>query len=48
VVLVFARDISQRKQAEQALRESEEMLEEAQSLGKIANYEIDMVTNNVS
>jgi PAS domain S-box-containing protein/putative nucleotidyltransferase with HDIG domain len=48
LVLVVARDISLRIQAEKALQESEERLREAQTLGKIANYEIDMVTNNVA
>lgn len=41
----FSRDITQRKKAEEALRESEIRLNEAQALAHIGNWEVDLVRN---
>ncbi len=41
------RDITQRKQAEAALRESEKRLKEAQRIALIGNWELDLVNNNL-
>jgi diguanylate cyclase (GGDEF)-like protein/PAS domain S-box-containing protein len=43
-----ARDISERKRAEQELRESSRQLAEAQKVGKIGSWEWDIVRNNVT
>ncbi len=42
------RDISERKQAEKTLRESENRLKEAQRIALIGNWELDLVNNNLS
>ena len=41
------RDVTQRKQAEKALRGSEQRLKEAQALGKIGNWEFDLATQKL-
>lgn len=46
LILSVARDITEIKKAEKTLKESERRLNEAQSLGKIADYEIDLDTQN--
>jgi diguanylate cyclase (GGDEF)-like protein/PAS domain S-box-containing protein len=40
--LIIVRDITERKQAEEALRESEERLREAQEMGRIGDWEFDI------
>jgi|CXWL01.1.fsa_nt_gi PAS domain S-box-containing protein len=43
----FTRDITKRKRAEQALRESEGRLQEAQQLAKLGNWELDLASNRL-
>jgi PAS domain S-box-containing protein len=46
--LVIIRDITERKQAEEKLRENEQRLKEAQALGKIGNWEFDLTTQQIT
>jgi PAS domain S-box-containing protein len=46
-MVVFIRDITERKQAELALRMSEQNLKEAQALGKIGSWEFDLTTQKI-
>jgi len=46
-MVVFIRDITEHKQAELALRESERNLKEAQSLGRIGSWEFDLATQKI-
>ncbi|MBN1813207.1 MAG: response regulator, partial [Anaerolineae bacterium] len=41
-------EIAERKQAEQALRESEKRLQEAQALGRIGNWEFDVDSQSIT
>lgn len=43
-VIAFSTDVTEREKTTAALKESEQRLKEAQSLGKIANYEVDVNT----
>lgn len=45
--LHIARDITERVKAEQALRESESILKEAQRLGRIGHWELDLETRQI-
>jgi len=43
----FARDISERKQAELELRRNQELLNEAQRLGRLGSWELDLVSGEL-
>ncbi|MBA7549740.1 putative diguanylate cyclase DgcE [subsurface metagenome] len=45
--LSFIRDITERKKAEQELRESEARLNEAQRIAQIGSWELDLITNTL-
>ncbi|MEM7737984.1 MAG: PAS domain-containing protein, partial [Deinococcota bacterium] len=47
-VLVFVRDITDLKQAEAALRESQRLLEDAQSIGKLGGWSFDIASQEIS
>ena len=46
-LLVFIRDITERKRVEKVLAESEQRLKEAQALGKMGNWEFDFDTQQI-
>ncbi len=46
-VIGLAQDITERKQAEQALRKNEAMLAEAQAVAKLGSWEFDLVTQEI-
>jgi len=48
VVLGIARDITERKRAEEVLRESERELKEAQLLGRVGNWEFDVESQKIT
>jgi diguanylate cyclase (GGDEF)-like protein/PAS domain S-box-containing protein len=43
----FARDVSERRQAERELRRSRDLLDEAQRLGKLGSWELDLVSGEL-
>ena len=45
IVLCSARDITERKKAEEELRRSQESLAEAQRIGRMSNWDLDLVKN---
>lgn len=47
-ILGVSRDITERKEIEEALRKNERLLIEAQKLGKIGNWEFDLVSQETS
>ena len=47
LTLAVERDVTERKQAEIGLQASQERLKEAQAIGKIGNWELDLVTGRV-
>ena len=47
-VFAAARDVTERKRAEEALRRSQESLQEAQRLALLGNWELDLVENALS
>ncbi len=46
-VIMLVRDITDRKKAEQALKESEEKLKKAQQIAKIGHWELDIINNKL-
>ena len=44
----LARAITQQKQVEQALRDSEELLNKAQEMGQLGSWSLDLITNQLS
>ncbi|MEM6430427.1 MAG: PAS domain S-box protein, partial [Deinococcota bacterium] len=46
-VLAFVRDITDLKRAEEALRENQQFLEDAQSMGKLGGWSFDLVTEEL-
>ena len=48
LMIVFIRDITERKGAEEALREEQGKLKEAQDLGKIGNWEYDVDSQRIT